>query len=789
MASLRDTLRNAKRIKLGGALAETSEEETQELARQAGTPLQSNPLEISVLGANADQTKMAGTPSQSNAALRFNIQGQSNLADAQRTAQPNKQASAEQQSAAERARSLGRLGDLQGRVQQLVDKRLAAAQPSTAGQPPELAATMPRVDQAKLFSEMEGYTTAQKRAASAALAKIAAGDKSPAQYTALANAFGISADDSAKLKELTTKFYQPVSDQVAQQMTAAIPKSLTLAEFAPEQLNALGFADAGELAEVLAVSPEQLRTMTIDDLKETVETERQLAYSNTDKLRSRASDPALSEAERQQAVQDLRAEGAVGTTATEQDMQKLVQDLESADQVEFNGMQFTTDEVLSDKFLTETIKSALDNPEALAQLKEKEPELAQFVESHRNALEAQLKNVRTGVEDFVKINQANAKLAKTKSGDLPDSIMETLYPDWGSTSTDALKPTGVLNVLNDTHIPAAYRNQLMTVLDNISGLDSRAARELAKMDYQQLVEAGLTDPNKLQDYLAGVRNQVLIRSVPADALLPQLFEGIDPKDLSAAVRDAHARQTLGTLRPNEVAPVLRILDADQDGRIDPPESVKAALSAALGSRKDVAKSSALFAKLGLDNPAKALANLQGEMAAKNDVITKFGPLVTDRSVSASDVKKIVSQGATMREVNDLLDSGYASYDSKGLQALRDGVVKRDITAPLNSLGIQYGPGKPLTEEENSVLVRNLQKMYQKYGNDRFYKEAIEKEADKILSSRPNWAMSHEDWEAARQALGITAFEAKHGGPSTDEQMIREQQKQRKARMMELLRGK
>lgn len=679
---IRDILNNnRKQAVVNGQLVDTSEEELNSLAKASGSPTPATPIGANQLGAGEDSAKMAGTPGQVANAVRMNIQGQNDQATAQRTYQPNKQASTDDLQAQAAAQKLSKLGTLEGRVQDLVNQKFAP----TTTQSTAAASAVPAVSADLLYADMPGTDKQTKWDTYAALQKIAGGTGAQADYATVAKGLGYTTATVADINKEVGKYFEPQDAQVSAQIAAAIPDKVTVGDLSGDQIKSMGFSGAAALANAVGVTKQQLQAMTVEQLGQQVQAIQQQKYSQSKELETKASDPALSEAERQQAVQDLRGLGAVGTQATEQDVDTLTKQVTNAPNITFNGQSMNINDALKDDFVKGTIQTYLTNPEAAATLKQNQPQFAQWIDQNQAALAQKVAGVSTKFSDFAAQQVKDSSINTVGDTTVPDSVMKTLYSDWGQFSTTPRTPKGVLTVLADTTVPKEYQAQLMSALDNLSSVNPGLSAKLANMNYKQLVDAGFSSPNDLQDYVAGERNRAVINSAPPGSLYSSLFPDMKQSDLQSLVTQVATQKKLGEIKNSEVPAIVKMLDADGDGKLDDPKSVQAALQKGLGTSKNATVHNMQIS--GLANPSQTLSDFTGKINAKDGIYNKIASFATDGKLDDKDLGQLVKQGISVDDLYKIKDNTSFLTNKPVFTAAVTAAVNRDLNAGVGPLGM------------------------------------------------------------------------------------------------------
>lgn len=377
-------------VKAGGSQLQMSNQDVSSLAKAAGSPINpTQPLGAATIGANPDQSKMAGTPnSLANAVkqMRVSPTGKSDLATAVRTAQQQQTQTAEQAALAQQAQQLGGLGSLMSRVPQLIQQDYAKAA-STAG-PANLQVNTSAISQYGIQGQdATDMQTALRTLGSATASdadKTAAIVRAGNIYNKATGATG--APDAATLQHL---FMEPGQDQGAALAAAVqdkLPQNLTVGELLNNAgPTALGMSSQ-ELDQLLGVQPGAAAKMTIQQLTSAIQAKQSGQYNTEAQWRSILADPTSSRNLRETATTMLKGMGATGMDTVEKSVQKLTQQVQSANTVNFFGQSMTVGDALSSDVVKGTINSILTDPTFAAKAAQQSPEFTKWVQDNAQEL-------------------------------------------------------------------------------------------------------------------------------------------------------------------------------------------------------------------------------------------------------------------------------------------------------------------------------------------------------------------------------------------------------------------
>lgn len=566
MSSLKDQI-----LKQQGQLAQTSSEELAKMQGRTSAPLQ--PLETSVLGGNEDQAKMAGTPNQKLSALRSNVQQSLTLSDYQRKDRPQATSDQKSQQSLMQAQleQLEGLGQLQNRVKQMALRRFT----NEVEGPGQLEVT---------GEQLEGLDTG-------IISRLQSGQATSTDLLAAAEQLGITEVNNVGQLGAQLMEQLGVDSSVQSEWLASLAEgSLTLSELNQDDLTALGFTNAAELATTLGLSEEEVGQLTLEGLEDLVDRKQAEQFDQTRELRNVLRDPTSTPAQREAARAQLGQLQAAGVDDVELQFENLERAVEKGQTVQFDGEQLSVSELLSSEGLELRIAQALSSPEALEELRELEKKFAEFIEDNQQAFALLVDEVDADVDAFAQLQQDNLSIAQPdpKVPSFSDSIMEEWYDDWGSLRAEGYQPNGVIQLMQDPSVDRETKEILQQSVDTLSKRGySDDVRYLGSLSPEQINKLGLTDARKMTQYLDARQETERLDDYTGDAFIEQAFG--DPNKLQDRVEELTALVQSGFGKTNEVH--LNILDSNKDGKLDDWKSIKQRLLDSRTSLEDLAGSS------------------------------------------------------------------------------------------------------------------------------------------------------------------------------------------------------
>jgi len=671
--AFRDQIR---KYKSGTGMAQSSSEELQSLSNQAERSIApQTPLESSVIGSSADVAKMAGTPAQKTSSLRVALQQSKNLGDVQRTAQTRQTATADESASLNKEQSAQKLSGLNNRVQALTGQLLQQAQGSTNVQmtvKPESLNAFPPESQAE---------------ANELLTKLGTNTATNQDILRLNQLLGkTSQADMLNADQIKANF-MAAADVASQALAQATPDQVKVTDIDP---TTLGFTDMQELASTLGVPVEELGELSLEDLQKQAQEMFTEEFTKVAQLETRANDLNLGPAERAEARKSLREAGAVGVREAETEIDKLADQIVNADEIEFNNQTMSIKDMLSDEFVSGLVARYINADETdpfRDDLKANEPELAEWIEQNKAALDLAAKNVDEDVQRFAEVQQKNNALKNVAGGEpLSESIMKAIIPDFGQLRADEYNMSEMPSFLQVLHDPAADAKaqiNLRSTLDEFNNTSPGLIPELATLSKEDLTNFGLTvapDPSdpryqRLLDYkqyLGDYKNIQAMDNSPDSIAKAVLGRPGSWDEMEQMVREARMREIYGSFGNNPLNPLVSTLDSNKDGNLDNPAQIAAKLKNgfAPGGQPFGIKSAMSGMPTSTSKTSAAAAQYNQTINPLYDKVKKY--LLNPRSptsISNSEMKEL-TKGLNAAEMQELYNTGLMQ-DERAVKALVD----------------------------------------------------------------------------------------------------------------------
>lgn len=560
----------------GTQLGSTSLQET---SARMGQPVRpTSPFGAAGIGVGPDSAKMAGSSANLAAAQRQALQPSETerLQDVLRRRSLQRGETTEEKTKREQAQKLGGLTSLQGRVQELMDAQLNTISSTTAAQ------ALPLITPASVGKIHPELSVAQRNRLAEILQDISDGT-APAGQT-MADAYieayeilGIKGTDKGTKKTITD-LIAASTQSIGEAAAAGIGNNLIVTEASLQQMG----TSSAELAPILGMTPDELLKLSTDELVLRVNNTRQSQFSTVESLRRIVSDPNVGAAERQAAQEQLVALGYAGVSSTEAGVQRLTDEIEDANTVTVGGKTISVSEALSDKFISGFIKTYLEGDMATRdEMADKYKNLVTFINQNKDALQDLANNLDTSITDFFTMQDNARKMGKVAGGNtLNDDVMK----DWGlptSTNTAFVSalpaPPPILNYLDSPTTDPAQVQTITQSLNNIAALDATdyggVMTSIRESSEQELKDVGFTDNSNIySDYVTTIR---LVNNADTDqGILSAIFGDMDYQSITNELEAIRSYQKLGLLK--DVDPIIDILDANKDGKIDKASDIKAA---------------------------------------------------------------------------------------------------------------------------------------------------------------------------------------------------------------------
>lgn len=652
---LKKTSKNSKTTLRGsdGQLQTTNRNELNQLSADrglAGAP--TSPLAAQLLGANPDAAKMAGTPQQKAKALNPLIDPNSNLQTVQRRQQARTQATAAEQFSYEKSETLQQAGAIGDSVYNLVSSYLP--QQAEATQNTNSAYEVALSDD--IASQLDDATRQE-------LEQLAL---NPTQEAAAAlapklEALGITGAAANPLNYINVKDSgQSVADAVLDYDQVTVGELYANADLASE----IGLSQQ-EFTDLLGVDSTELQNMTVTELQERIEQVEQEEFNKIEDLRSIATSSDSSVSERQQARELLRDSGAVGTVASEENVNKLVQEISDANTIQFGDEVYTVEEFLGDENISGLVSEYLaSSDEDKASITERfGADFTNFINSHQTLLEEAADSLETSNSNLIEIQDQNSALGDIEGiGRLSDESLSALIPGYGSFQGELLEKPAVLQVLDI--LPDAQKVALYNSLTNASPAVLEQIRELTVDELKDLGALDNTDQFQGQvaawDMLSLISDLDPENTLEAEQLVRTILDGQDIEEVEALVAQSAA---LGSDDP-----FLSVLDSDSDGRIDDASILQENYKSYLEEGKD-----------GRTPQIEAPAEYQ-------NVLSEIGDLLADGDLTSEEILDTIEEGDQEQQMAILdainLNPDLAAGVGSELSSQLTDIISRQFAAPV-----------------------------------------------------------------------------------------------------------
>lgn len=389
--------------KSGGGLVSVTQETAQQLGQDVGVPAVTSPLQGSTVGANQDQAKMLGTPANLRSAIRARTAPQETLDTALRTQQFEREATEDER--AKQARLDKFFENVPGIAQ--LDEELAKAvknslMPGVDASQQILgvdwtaiqaffADDIPDIEALKSVAEDKidlntGLVT-EKSLLTRALQGEQLTDAQVNQLTAALEANGL------KLEDIKNFVVSP-QDQLAEQILNSRATEIRIGDIPQEALDKLGLTNdyLTQLFGTNANGEPMWKGATYEEVKAHIQ-ELQATFSDVRDLQRIANDPFSSASMRREANKRLRELGHLGKRAAMEKVNDLEKQIEDGDTVQIGDATFEIEEILDDDDWQEAIYFAMNDEKAMESLQENNPELAEWIQTNKQALDRQFTTI------------------------------------------------------------------------------------------------------------------------------------------------------------------------------------------------------------------------------------------------------------------------------------------------------------------------------------------------------------------------------------------------------------
>jgi hypothetical protein len=441
----------------GNVFGKTSDEELQKLAKDKKVPTPTSPAEAAAIGANPDQSKMAGA----SANLKSTLQQAAPSPDGEEAAPTTSLRDTLRHEQSRKA--LTTAEQTQQQLQAKLQTGGADFTSEAAGAAAQNAFTGLTIEKAILKIDTDGKYAwlGDDESAKENIAKLMTGGVG-VDFTALAAMKGPNGETFATWPEdddaLINKVKAIFGDTTAQVAQAGAEAVIDYDNFGIEAIYGDDSeAKIQELADSLGIPIEELQGMNMTQIQESLTATIQEEYSRTENLFEQATDSTLSPAERAEARKLAKDLGATGIASMElTDVDQLADQMEDADTINIGEgddvESITVEYLLNDEFITGLIANHLDGDKTATDQLEKRGDLLDFVTKNNKAFEELLSGVDKSVGAFTAIQTTNkaeaADLTNIFGADTAKMVMDLEGNSGLSGFSNALVEIAALDSLN-----------------------------------------------------------------------------------------------------------------------------------------------------------------------------------------------------------------------------------------------------------------------------------------------------------------------------------------------------
>lgn len=544
MATLSEALnQNKQKVTVrgpGGQLTEQSPEEIQQLSGQAG--LQAPPTTAAggaMLGANADQQKMMGTPAQKQAALSMALQPpEQGLAGALRRQQSRTTLTGEEQQKTQKNTDMQNLGNLGDRVTQFIDTQRQLLQEQQA--PVE-------VNAADQFQGKDVSSLKQNLAALRA-------DPSNMQLQLEVNqALGRNVNTTLSPEEINN-LYESATDSIARGTAGNVDNDLTVTDLMNNQQ--FGY-DLPTLSNLLGIPQDQIANLNVGQLRNEINRVGDEEFQKTQQLEQQAQSGKLGIAERGAALQAQREQSTTGIRATEADYSNLEQQISSAEQVQFGGKQYNVDDLLKDETISGIVKEYMDAPEG-SEIRQRidstEPGLKAFIDRNKSVLAEAAQNLGGAATEFTGIQAANKQVGQFGTQNLDESLLKQIVPGFGELQANRFNQDDIPALANikGTASPEVTVQSINAANTKDSEAVQQVFKDLSPDEFKNMFSQG---PSRINNYIQDRQNYSNLNNAISSGNPQQLASLVvssgDFGQLQEASRNMFVAGQLGIADPNQ----------------------------------------------------------------------------------------------------------------------------------------------------------------------------------------------------------------------------------------------
>lgn len=479
-------------FKQSGQLFETSQEELQKQQQAATTP--TSPAANAAAGGSPDAAKMAGTPAQKNNVLKAATAPSQTLRQAQRMYQPKQEAAPSEQARSKMERLKG-FGSLETQIENLIQQKIDAAA--------QQKITQLQINEGAVQAEKEPIQAQLTTALQQYAAAPAGSPEREQALVAMSNVLGHTPTD-AELQG----YFQAVPEALAASAQEVMPAE----QFKLGQIDISQLGDTAQIEQDLGLQPGQLQDMTLAEFQQAVQDTESREFNRIQNLQAQLV--TATGAQREILMRELGTAAQAGITGIEAGIDRIQQQLDSAQTVNIAGQDRSLEEVFEDDALSDIIVEALRDEKALERLRQTEGGLAAWIEENKASLEAMQATAREEARGFGETQQQVAALGENIKQDVYSAIVGDLPQFMTSAERAALETK-----LQNSGLYQAIKDDPQ-LGNKLSGEEAKALSGYDKETINTLKEASqdLIDNPALADIIGLEAGKFITDTATADSL-------------------------------------------------------------------------------------------------------------------------------------------------------------------------------------------------------------------------------------------------------------------------------
>lgn len=312
----------------------------------------------------------------------------------------------------------------------------------------------------------------------------------------------------------------------------------------------LGFQDINQAAALLDTTPDALRNMNTTQLIQLSQSKIAGDFSTVANLQAQANDPTAGAAVRAEARAQLRQLGAVGIQSIDSSADRLADQIRNDDKINIldpsTGLAtpVATTQLLNSDYITGLAAAYFNGTLDKAAFQASNPDIAKFFDANSEMIQSVVGSVSSDMANVAAANAQNLALASVAGGQakLSDSVMKSIFPDWGTLVGAAYTPPPIFSVLNSGQLSASDAQNVAQNLALLQGFNpdmlqqAIGAGDVSTLN-SMLLTSGATGTNSLA---ADINYAQQMQQGNISAIV-----GTDQQTMQNTIADAKAKAATG----------------------------------------------------------------------------------------------------------------------------------------------------------------------------------------------------------------------------------------------------